>query len=217
MVRKGRPVKAVRGVPRGGEPAALNRDHPRVRELTTEFRTLHATLLRDAVETVVQLAEVLREGREKLKGSYEAWVRQDLNIDPDTARNYLRAADVAPTLLARYRTLGLRKLYRLGRIPREKRTRVLRTVRVVRRGESRDAVRMTDAEFLVVTRPYVRRGRKVTGNMMAHGLRMRVRSFLKTLEAARAIPEIEDPRMRSGVKQDLASLCAVARALESSL
>jgi hypothetical protein len=209
MARRGRPVKAVRIDSRD----ELTREDARIRELTTEFRTLHATLLRDAFETVVQLAAVLREGRLKLKGEYEDWVREDLRIDPDTARNYLRAADVAPALLARYKPLGLRKIYRLGHIPPEKRSQVLRTVRVVRDGESRDAVRMTDAEFLLATRPYVRKGRPVTGNMLAHGLRMRLRAFLKVLDGARRFPKIENLEMRSGVKEDLAALCAAARSL----
>jgi hypothetical protein len=131
-------------------------------------------------------------------------------VDRATAANYAalaRLASEAPGIVQHQKELGASKLYRVARVPAAARRRLLRTPRLAE---------MSDAEFAALTAPLVPRRRKVSGNMKAHGLRMRVRAFSDRLRAFRPGP-IDDPDMRAALREDLVEAARLARALWSRL
>jgi hypothetical protein len=142
-----------------------------------------------------------------LAGSFHRWLRDKVGIEPQTARNYLALARMAresPGAVERWKELGASKLYRVARLPREGQRAVLRTPRLAE---------MTDREFKAVTGPYLVQQRKVTGNMRAHGLRMKLQSFRRDIAGAR-LSGIQDDAIRTGLRDDLEAL---ARTVETLL
>lgn len=185
-----------------GKPDGL--DAPAVQTLTARFVEVRATWFRDTVDAVVQMGEILREARERLPRVYTRWVEERLHLDRSTAQNYVRLAEYArhaPGELERHKQLGISKLYKVARLPVEARRALLATP---------DLVRLTDGEFHELTASSLPPARKPTGNMKAHGLRMRVQAA--TAVVRRAPPgQIGNPEMRAALKKDLLELARAAR------
>lgn len=184
-------------VSEGGAPVAL--DIPEVTALTERFHELRRQGARTIVDLSIELGAILEEGRKVLAGSFHRWLRERIGIEPQTARNYLALARMAresPGVIERWKELGASKLYRVARLPRDGQRAVLRAPRLAE---------MTDREFKDVTAPFLVQERKVTGNMRAHGLRMKLQSFRRDLAAAR-ISGIQDDTIRDGLREDLESL-----------
>lgn len=185
-------------------------DTPAAQTLTARFVEVRAAWFRDTVDAVVQMGEILREGRERLSGSYGRWVEERLHLDRSTAQNYVRLAEYArhaPGEFERHKQLGISKLYKIARLPVEARRAVLATP---------ELSRLTDGEFHSLTASSLPPARKPSGNMKAHGLRMRVQAA--TAVVRRAPPShIGNPEMRAGLKKDLIELARAARALAGKI
>jgi hypothetical protein len=181
-------------------------DAPAVLRLTERFLELRREIFRNLVDRAVELGELLLEARPLLRGQYQRWLRERLGVDGGTAENYLRLARLArdsPGVLQRWKELGVSKLYRIARLPAPARKKVLRLDRLAA---------MSDREFSEATSDYLPPLRKVSDNMRAHGLRMRLRAFTGVVAATRAL-EITDDRLRAGLRADLAALARALRAL----
>jgi hypothetical protein len=207
-----RPSKILQALERARLPASASDplDDPRIARLAERFSELRREAFRNLVDRGIELGEILLEARPLLKGHYHRWLEERLEVQDGTARNYVALAALAhqePGVIQRWKELGPSKLYRLARISPGGRREVLRA----------EGLReMTDFEFSALTRRHVLSVRKVTGNMRAHGLRMKVRSFAKLLEGTR-LPRIEDAAMRAGLRDDLLELGRRARSLAASL
>jgi hypothetical protein len=194
----GRALIAVKALPRARvrPPPVDPLEDSRVARLTERFLELKRQVYRNLVDVAVELGEILEEGKEILGKSYPRWLDDGLGIERRTAGNYLSLARVAresPGTVQRWKELGATKLYQLARIPAAARREVLR---------KEGLQGMGDREFSALIRPHVVRRRTVTGNMRAHGFRMKVRAFLETIEGAR-LPGIESAEIRSGLRRDL--------------
>ncbi len=180
-------------------------DTPDVMVLTARFAEVRSVLFKDTVDATVQLGRILREGRPKIGRNYLRWTRERLHIERSTAANYVRLAELAihsPAVLERFKDLGVAKLYKLAGLSPEARQLVLRTPNLGR---------LTDSEFHLLTAEHRRAGRKVSGNMRAHGMRVKLSSFQRQLKT---VPRgITNQEMRAGLKRDLLSLAAHLRAL----
>ncbi|MEK6609152.1 MAG: hypothetical protein AABZ30_15950 [Myxococcota bacterium] len=206
----GRPVKAAQALVRARAHALVSLDDTRVVRLTERFLELRRQAFRDAVDTVAELGEILREGRTLLAGVYLRWTEDRLGIDYKTARNYEALAHLAaeaPDVIQRFKELGPSKLYRVARLAPAARRVVLRTP---------DLHDMTDQAFAEVVAPYIVKGRPVTGNMRAHGLRMKAQAFGERLRRLR-LPAIRDDAMRAGLRDDLIALADEIKRLASRL
>src|SRR6185295_5603855 len=62
-------------------------DDPRIAKLTVRFQELQHQAFRDAVDTVVELGQILAEARPRLEGHYQRWLDR-LGVSPKTAHNY---------------------------------------------------------------------------------------------------------------------------------
>jgi len=176
--------------------------------LTARFQELKKQLFRDAVDTVIELGEILREGRNLLSGRYGKWV-ESLGISAKTAYNYetlSRLAEEHPRLIQQFKELGPTKLYRLGEIEEKGRKKIIKD------HTPDDLLAMTQLEFAEIVRPYVRKRRPVTPDMRAHGLRMKIQSWLKTLSSSN-VGKIKNKDLRSSLRVDLKELAALARKL----
>jgi hypothetical protein len=213
-MKRGRPTKAGRAIARAVVPQVLDAT---IASLTTRFHELKEQLLRDAVETMREMGEILEQGAARLgRRRYGAWVEQDLGISRAAASNYVRVLELSrttPRLFLDWKELGASKMVRLARVaPRRRRTAVRKKLR------GKDVHEMTDAEFAVVTRPYIEHKRKVTGNMRAHGLRMKARALHATLErACGELSDVSDAAIRTALRADLEALARVARRLRARL
>ncbi|MEK6608095.1 MAG: hypothetical protein AABZ30_10575 [Myxococcota bacterium] len=209
----GRPTKAVTALARASAatpPTGDPLEAPKVAALTERFLELKRQTLRDLVDRAVELGELLAEARPLLRGHYHRWLDERLGVDSSTAENYVALARLAredPGLIQRFKELGPAKLYRVARLAPAARRKVL--------GRSGlDA--MTDLEFAEVVGPYLEPGRKVTGNMKAHGLRMRVRGFAEKL--GRTLPPaVDNGEMRAGLRRELLELARQIRAFADRL
>jgi hypothetical protein len=89
-------------------------------QLTTEILTLHETAERDYAETTVELGRRLRQAQELLEyGAWLAWLRDQVPFTPRSANNYMRLSEWAeehPADFARFKHLGLSKLYAIMRL-----------------------------------------------------------------------------------------------------
>jgi hypothetical protein len=185
-------------------------DDARILRLTERFLELRRQTFRNLVDTAVELGEILQEGRKILEGQYLRWLRERLGVEPRSAANYIALAGLAresPRVIHRWKELGAAKLYQIARLPAPGRRAVLRTPGL---GD------MTDLRLSQIVRPYRVRRRTVTGNMRAHGLRMKVQAMIQDLARTR-LAQIDDPAIRSGLWKDLMELGSRARALASAL
>jgi hypothetical protein len=196
---------------RGAFPSDPLEDRKVIR-LTHRLLELRRQMFSDAVDTVVELGEILRQGRVILAGHYRRWLDQ-LAISRATARNYERLALTAeedPRLIQRFKELGTTKLYRLAVMNPEGRKSVLG------RGKTEDLRALTAREFAALTASHVKRTRKVTADMRAHGLRMKVRSWAQTLHRTR-IGRIRSPELRADLKETLEGIASLAGKLARDL
>ena len=76
---------------------------------------------------------------------------------------------------------------------------------------------MTEAEFARATGPFLLKPAVVTGNMKAHGLRMKVQAMTDQLKAARTFPKASRVELRAQLRSDLDSLEAAVRSLRKKL
>lgn len=194
--------------PSTASPVTL--DSPPVGKFTERFLELRRQGFRDLVDMAVELGEILIQARPLLRGVYQKWLREHLGVDPATAENYValaRLSKEAPHVIQRWKELGPTKLYRVARLPPPGRSAIFKV---------RGLADMTDGEFVEVTARYLVRRRKVTGNMRAHGLRMKVQGFTQRLARTR-LPAIEDDQLRSDLRRDLVELARRVRELLGKL
>jgi hypothetical protein len=206
MLKAPRILERARELSRRG----LGLDDPAVVRFTERFLELKQQAFRDLVDTAVELGEILVEARKALWGNYRRWIRERLQIDRSTADNYsalARLARESPAVIQRWKELGPSKLYQIARLPAPGRRAVLRLPRLQER---------TDREFSELVRPHRVLRRKVTGNMRAHGLRMKVEAWIRTLDGER-LPRVENGALRVRLRQRLLDLARRARALAEGL
>ncbi|MHC5038479.1 MAG: hypothetical protein ACYTHM_14295 [Planctomycetota bacterium] len=180
--------------------------------LTARFQELKRQLYRDAVDTAVELGDILREGKAVLTGHYRRWIER-LGISPKTALNYerlSRLAEEAPRILQQFKELGPAKLYRVADIEKTHRNKILNPKRAGR------LIEMNHREFASLTAPYRKRRRAVTADMKAHGLKMKIRSWKETLRSAR-VRGIKSPELKGSLKSELADLVALAERTRKGL
>lgn len=180
--------------------------------LAARFQELRRQLFRDAVDTAVEMGDILREGRALSGNRYSHWLEQ-LGITYATGRNYESLALLAeeqPRILQRFKELGPTKLYRIALLDDEGRKAVTESL-----GPEK-LVAMNLEEFSAVTKPYVKKRRRVTADMRAHGLRQKVRSWNDTLRAAR-IGAIRGDGLRKDLGKKLKALAAIAAKLADAL
>lgn len=190
------------------------RQTAKLHTLTERFLVLKNQLQRDAVETIREMGDVLDRGAELLPhGWYGKWVDEALKIGRSAATNYRRVAELSrstPAIFLDAKKLGKSKVIRLARVEPQQRKAALRQT-VAGRG----TIEMTDAEFSLALRKFVKKQRPVTGNMRAHGLRMKLHAMNATLHKAMRHPRAASPAMRAGLRKDLAEIIARARKLRA--
>ncbi|HEY3235135.1 MAG TPA: hypothetical protein VGJ84_10470 [Polyangiaceae bacterium] len=187
-------------------------DDPRIVQLGARFLELRSTLFRDSVDTIVELGEILHQGSKLLRGQYVRWLGE-LRVPRSTANRYVQlflASRQAPGLIQKWKELGPGKLYKLARIEPADRHEILKASR------RDELLRMNDEEFAEVASPYLKRRRKVTTDMRAHGLRMKVRAWVEALGSSR-VDGIQDDTLRSGLRTELRALSRQAAGLASRL
>jgi hypothetical protein len=176
--------------------------------LTARFVELRQQLFRNAVDTAVELGEILREGRKIVAGRYRDWISR-LGIAYSTARNYeslARMAEEQPRLIQRFKELGPAKLYRLAMLDDKGRKTVLG------KKKPQALIEMNQQEFAAFTKPFMKKRRTVTADMRAHGLRMKVRAWNKTLKAAK-VKGIRSKDLREGLKGELGEMVKLAEGI----
>ncbi len=174
---------------------------PEVAAVAARFHEVRDQGTRTFVAMAAELGEILLEGKRLLRGHYRRWLGT-LDIEWKTASNYValaRFAAESPALLERHQLLGVGKLYRIAKLAPAARHEVLRHP---------DLKAMQPAEFAAFILPYVTRQRKVSGNMRAHGLRLKMQSSRRTYEKAR-IPKTMDTQMRQALRSDAEELIKV--------
>jgi hypothetical protein len=198
---------------RGALPADPLAD-PTIERLSERFLELHREGFRTAVNLVVELGQILLEAKPRLRGSYARWLDR-LGVSPQTARNYESLAQLSarhPGVIEQWKELGPAKLYRIGALSQEGRRAILKPNAAPR------LQAMNPREFAELTRRYVVERRKVTPEMKAHGLRMKLAAWVQALEAVR-LGGITSEEMRAGLLGDLGALgkaaAAVAREVRS--
>lgn len=188
-------------------------EQKQLERLTQRFFSLQEQLARDAVETMREMGKILQAGKKLLGGGgYSRWVQDDLGVSVQAARNYRRVTELgesSPGLFVKWKELGASKIIRLSRIDPKKRAEVLR-----KKSGRKSVTEMTDADFAAVTRSYLKPRRKVTGNMRAHGMRMKLVAVLASLRAGLSFPPIENQELRRALSADLDQLVRAARALQ---
>ena len=182
-------------------------EDPAIVRLTERFLELHREAFRNAVDVVIELGEILLEAKPRLPGAYGRWLER-LGVSLQSAHNYESLAVLSakhPGVIERWKELGLSKLYRIGALSQEGRKAVLKP------GAAPRLSAMNDREFAELTKRYVPEKRKVTPEMRAHGLRMKLAAWIQVLEAAR-LRDLENERMRAGLLADLEALGRAAAA-----
>lgn len=206
-----RPAKIDKALARARKrPPADPLDAPAIVAITKEFLALKVDIYRTLVDKAIELGQILIRAKPLMKGHYERWEHDHLGIDPNTGDNYVALAKLAeksPRIIHRWKELGPSKLYRLAHLKPSARQTVLQTPGVSG---------MIDARFADLTGRYVVRRRKVTGNMRAHGVRMRVQAYTRKLTATK-LTAVADASIRSGLRADLQELIRAARALAATL
>lgn len=185
-------------------------DTPEAIALAGRFQELRREGMRTLVDLAVSLGQILIEAKRALKGSYHVWLRERLGLEQSTARNYVamgQLAREAPAVVERHKELGAAKLYQVARLLPEARHEVL---------ARRDLPQLNDRQFHAVVAPHRTRSRKVTGNMRAHGLRLKIQSYTRTITAARP-GRITDDETLAALKRDLAALQGAVETLAARL
>ena len=183
---------------------------PDVVRLTEAFVKTNEEFMEDQVEKAVRLGRILLEGRPKLRGYYQQWLRESLRIEPATAARYVAVAQLAGVSAdtsRRMKELGLSKAYRLARLSEDGRAAVL---------ESKDLERLSDRQFRELTAPHMRLKRTVSGTMEAVGLRRSIASFEQRLDRHR-LRGIKDAEVRVALRGDLVGLARRLRAMAAEL
>ena len=191
----------VRGARRRTRPRRTGLD-----DLTLRFRQRRARMYGDAVDAVAELGRILIEGRERVPGRFLKWL-DELEIEQATAARYMRLARLAEEdrgLVRLWKSLGTTKLYRIASIPDDARTKVLRP------SERPRLHGMNDREFAAHTKPLLKRKRKTTVDMSAHGLRMQAQAWTDELKES-AVAGIQSGSIREGLRDDLGALIREAR------
>ncbi len=179
---------------------------PDVARLSTRFLELRAQLFRDMVETTIELGQILAEVRPLLRGHWQRWLER-VELTPRAAINYMRLAELAqdaPKVIVDWKELGASKLYRVAALEPTARRRVLK------KSERDELLGMNHREFAVLIRPHMKKRRKVTADMRAHGLRMKVIAWTEALGGAK-IRGVKSDELRRGLVKDLDALARVAR------
>ncbi len=228
MKKKGRPTrsgrtpaKAKKPTSRAARKAPARRRSPRsapgsrkLAELSTRFEQLRKKL-DDEVGAAKDLGLVLEEGERLIGDGYRDWVEKRLEITMEVARNHRRVLEVSrtnPALFKKYKGIGAAKMTRIGRVIPAKRDKALRS-----KAGAKSVRDMTDAEFNLATRPYLKKKPVITGNMLAHGLRMKVQAMVEQLSASSTLPQVDNGAIRTGLKADLGRLLKAAETVRKRL
>lgn len=169
----------------------------------------------DSAESAKSLGLLLEKGEALLGEGFPAWAEKALAISMDGARDYRRVLELSrtdPELFAEFRDLGTAKMMRLSRVVPAKRRRALRA-----RVEGKGVRKMSDAEFNLATRPHLKKQPVITGNMKAHGLRMKVQAMVDQVPAPSELPRVENAAVRRGLDRDLARLVRKLEAVRKRL
>jgi hypothetical protein len=196
-------------VPVGGERGG-GLDSPDAESLAERFHDLRRQGFRSLVDLSVELGRLLIDARERLRGTYNRWLRERLGVELTTAANYValaRLATESPATVERFKELGTAKLYRVARLPPEARKLVLHNPNVSG---------MNDRDFATLTRPHLKRTRRVTGTMRAHGMRQKLEAVAETL-ATMPVPRGIDEELREELRGQLRELSRRALELEQKL
>jgi len=200
-LKKGRPSKAVKILAASGgrKPEALS--GTQVLRLSERFLELRRQLFRDAVDTAIELGEILEEGKGVLPRAYGRWLDR-LGVTRATANNYVRLAVLArdePGVIQSWKELGSSKLYRVASLTTRGRKSVLKG------RQSSRLLDMTQKEFTEFTAPYMRLKRKTSPDQRAHGLRMKVRSWSEDLHGT-PLAGVRNQALRESLREDLETL-----------
>ena len=218
MVMPRKPLAGARAMARATTDPASSRaliTQRKTDQLSARFLQLREQLARDAVETMREMGKVLHEARTLLGRDYGLWIREELGISRAAASNYKRVFEMSestPKIFVEKKDLGPSKIIRLARVAPDKRSTALN-----KKVGRKTVAAMTDAEFALVTKPYLQRQRKVSGNMKAHGLRMKLAALMQTLRGAKRYPKISDDELRRRLAADLEKLATLAHTLAHKL
>jgi len=132
--------------------------------LTERCRELRLQAFRDAVDTAIELRQIVMRVQAKPREHFDVWLAH-VGTTERTALNYAalaRLAQDAPGVIQRWKELGPSKLYEVATLPGAARQKVLEA------GAAEKLVRGTDKEFAGIVAPFSPRPRRVTADMWAH-------------------------------------------------
>jgi len=171
---------------------------PKVRVLTSRYLSIRSAMHRDDVDAALRLAEILEEGRPRVRGRYLRWLRE-LGTERTTAGRYVRLREFAmrhARFVADWKDVGLGKMHRLILIDGAGR-RQLMTER--RRPELRA---MFLDRFMALTRPYL-----VAQSPRRRGARPRsvMRRLRRACDGLRSLPlrRLRNPAEREHFRREL--------------
>lgn len=213
-----KPTGSSLALARADKATAADRSRKTQRQidrLSSRFLELRQQLARDAVESMREMGRVLQQARALLDRDYGRWIEDELGISRAAGSNYERVYELSqttPRLFIDHKELGASKMIRLARVVPKMRAVVLK-----QKTAKKTTADMTDAEFALITKPYLQRPRKISGNMKAHGLRMKLRALTQTLRTATRYPKITDANMRKRLIADLKATAVAANSLARKL
>jgi len=185
---------------------AIPAEDAQVERLTERYLELRRQVFRDAVDTLIELGQIAADVHRRLGRAYAGWLAR-VGTTYGSARNYAALAGLAaeqPEIVQGWKELGPTKLYRIAFLPKPTRKKVLRP------HLREDLTRATDAEFAQIVEPHFVRKRKVTPEMRAHGLYMKVQAWTEALRKSK-VAGVVDSRRKADL---LAGLDALERAIE---
>lgn len=214
MARPTGRLKAIRSIAKARKIRSLDPlQRPEIARQTARFLELKAQQFRDAVDTAIELGEILREVAPQIEGHARRWY-EILGISASAAHNYSRLAALAegrPDIIQKWKEIGASKLYRVARMSPRGREAVLV------KSEKPRLIAINDLEFGALTAPYVPAPkRKVTADMRAHGFRMKVQAWSRKADAAR-LSGVADPALRAGLRKEILALCATLHEIAQAL
>ncbi len=151
---------------------------PAMTRLTKEFMERRSQLLDDSIEAVLRLGAILESGARELKqnrGAYTAWLRT-LHLAKESARRWRAVARLArrdPAILDTWKVLGVTKLYHLASLPDG----------AAPASNPATLPRINREAFVSFTAPHVHLPGSATPGRRAHGLAMRVESYLAVIDS----------------------------------
>jgi len=196
---------ATKEITKAARDAALER-------LTARYLELRQQAFRDAVDTVIELGEILIQVEALLGREFGDWLDRVATADR-TAHNYVALAELAeeqPGVIQTWKELGPTKLYRIAHLPASSRRALLKPSQAEKLADA------TDREFAEIVAPYVVKKRKVTADMRAHGLRMKVKAWTNTIRSTR-VRGIKDADLRKGLDAELGELVRGIEALRRQI